>query len=518
MNLLDAWPPGAAGAALAIPLTWAVTALATPRQLGRAGVVAAALAVAVCLGQALAPGAAASGVKLDVVACAMLALVATLGAIVARFATTYLQGDPGLARHLRWLGLTLAAVTTLVVADNLAVMAVAWTATSLALHQLLTFHRDRPAALVAAHKKFLVSRLADASLLGCLALVHREVGSFDLDQIAAWAGTHPGLTPAMHAAAVLLVVAVALRAAQLPFHGWLTQVMEAPTPVSALLHAGIVNIGGYVLIRVAPWVGAADIARLLLVGVGLASVVVAALVMTTRVSAKVTLAWSTCAQMGFLLVQCGLGLWHLALLHLVAHSLYKAHAFLRAGSTVAGWRQRSVTQRAPARRGRSVALVVGVGAVVGAVAACAVVDAAATEALAIAVMAALVSLSMVPLLDHGDASARSAVVAGARASVVALLYVGAHAAAARLVPAPAAAPHLLAWALVGAAFVGLFAVKATLLAQPRGRLAQALYPWLAAGCYLDARFTRLLFRWWPPRLPRPRAPVSPFAVTAEARS
>ncbi len=92
----------------------------------------------------------------------------------------------------------------------------AWTATSLALHQLLTFYPDRTGALVAAHKKFLVSRLADLCLLACLPLVHASVGSLNLDQIAAWAGAHPGLSPSMHVAAVLVVVAVALKSAQLP--------------------------------------------------------------------------------------------------------------------------------------------------------------------------------------------------------------------------------------------------------------------------------------------------------------
>lgn len=85
---------------------------------------------------------------------------------------------------------------------------------------------------MAAHRNFLVSRLADRSRLGCLPLVYRDVGSLDLAKIATWVGLHPGLTPTMHVAAVLLLVTVALKSAQLPPHGWLTQVMEAPTPVS----------------------------------------------------------------------------------------------------------------------------------------------------------------------------------------------------------------------------------------------------------------------------------------------
>jgi len=340
--------------ALSIPATLALVALLSPRRAGLAATAALCLSLLFTAGAALEQGAAMTlGVRIDAVTSVMLLLVAALGVVIVRYSRTYLQGDPAVLRYQRFLLLTLSAVTALVIANNLLVIALGWTATSLALHQLLTFYPDRTAALVAAHKKFLVSRLADVCLLLSLALVHHDVGSLNLDQIFAWTGSHPDLPGSMHAAAILVVLTAALKSAQLPFHGWLTQVMEAPTPVSALLHAGVVNIGGFVLIRLAPWMSRAQPALLLLVVIGLVSAVIAALVMTTRVSVKVALAWSTCAQMGFMLVQCGLGLWHLALLHLVAHSLYKAHAFLSTGTAVEGFRLQALTQRPPApSRGR----------------------------------------------------------------------------------------------------------------------------------------------------------------------
>jgi NAD(P)H-quinone oxidoreductase subunit 5 len=129
-------------------------------------------------------------------------------------------------------------------------------------------------------------------------------------------------------------LAVILRTALFPVHGWLIQVMEAPTPVSALLHAGVVNLGGYVLIRFAPLLEAAATARWLLVAFGLGTALLAGLVMLTRISIKVRLAWSTVAQMGFMVLECGLGLYTLAALHLIGHSLYKAHAFLSASTVV----------------------------------------------------------------------------------------------------------------------------------------------------------------------------------------
>lgn len=525
MHALNPWSLGVHSLALAIPFILGGTALLRPRRTELACALALALALGISLSLAIGgvpPGGSALGVRLDLVTCVMLLLVCGIGYVIARYSRTYLDGDPRIATYDRWVLLTLGAVTALVIANNLLVIATAWTATSIALHQLLTLYPDRPAALVAAHKKFLVSRLADVCFWSCLVLVQGSVGSLDLDRIGGWATAHPDLTPWMHAAAVLAVIAVALKSAQLPFHGWLTQVMEAPTPVSALLHAGVVNIGGFVMIRLSPWMAHAPAAQLLLIVVGLITTVIAALVMTTRVSVKVALAWSTCAQMGFMLVECGLGAWHLALLHLVAHSLYKAHAFLSAGSAVETWRVRDLTRRPP--RPSVVRLGVATLAALGAAAACVMMVAALGGAnggtdLAVWVVALLIALSMVPLVGRAAAGAGSIAARAAIAAVVALLYLGWHASAVRLLPGAAALPGAgsLGWLLVGVAVIVQFAVKAALALRPDGRFARALYPWLFAGLYLDERFTRMTFRIWPPRLQRPTtARAIPVRDTVEA--
>jgi hypothetical protein len=141
-----------------------------------------------------------------------------------------------------------------------------------------------------------------------------------------------------------------VKCAQFPMHGWLIQVVEAPTPVSALLHAGIVNLGGFLLIMLAPLMSQAAIANWLLLIVAGLTCVAAALITMTRVSIKVLLAWSTVAQMGLMLVECALGLYGLALLHLVAHSCYKAYSFLAAGSQVESYLlQQLARPQAPGR-------------------------------------------------------------------------------------------------------------------------------------------------------------------------
>jgi NAD(P)H-quinone oxidoreductase subunit 5 len=263
----------------------------------------------------------------------MAALVQLLGTVIGSFSSRYLQGEAGQARYISALAAVLAAVHLLVMADHWLILIGAWAFVGVALQSLLCFYADRPFALLAAHKKRIADRLADVMLITAAALAWVEVGSGSLTALWAHIALH-GMSTAFQISAVALVLAVILRTALLPVHGWLIQVMEAPTPVSALLHAGVVNLGGVVLIQFAPLLEQATPARILLLVVGLVTAVLAGMVMLTRISIKVRLAWSTVAQMGFLLMECALGLYTLAALHLLGHSLYKAHAFLSASSIV----------------------------------------------------------------------------------------------------------------------------------------------------------------------------------------
>jgi len=260
-------------------------------------------------------------------------LVQFLGTIIGAFSSRYLQGEPRQSRYVSALAGVLAAVHLLLMAHHWLVLIAAWALVGVALQYLLCFYPDRPFALLAAHKKRVSDRLADVFLVVAAALAWWEVGSGSFTVL--WQHlSQQGATLPLQFSAVCLVLAVILRTALFPVHGWLIQVMEAPTPVSALLHAGVVNLGGFVLIRFAPLLEAAAPARWLLIVFGLGTALFAGLVMLTRISIKVRLAWSTVAQMGFMVLECGLGLYTLAALHLIGHSLYKAHAFLSASSAV----------------------------------------------------------------------------------------------------------------------------------------------------------------------------------------
>ncbi len=260
-------------------------------------------------------------------------LVQLLGTIIGGFSSRYLQGEPAVPRYVAALSGVLTAVHVLLLANHWVVLVIAWALVGTALRPLLCFYPDRPFALLAAHKKRVTDRLADVFLVTAAALAWWQVGSGSLSDLWQYIALN-GASTSLQMSAICLVLAVVVRTALLPMHGWLIQVMEAPTPVSALLHAGVVNLGGFVLIRFAPLLDAAPVARWLLVAFGLTTALFAGMVMLTRVSIKVRLAWSTVAQMGFMVLECGLGLYTLAALHLIGHSLYKTHAFLSASTVV----------------------------------------------------------------------------------------------------------------------------------------------------------------------------------------
>lgn len=271
--------------------------------------------------------------RLDVVSATMLAMIAVIGWAVLRYSATYLDGEARQGAFIGWMSATLAAVLMFVLAGNLVHLALAWIGTSLCLHRLLLFYPERLQAIRGARKKFIVARLSDVALIGAVALLWAAYGTPDIAMILADARLGIGSDGVILAAALLALAAV-LKSAQFPMHGWLTEVVDTPTPVSALLHAGVVNGGGFLLVRFADVMLLSPGVLAVLVMIGGFSALLGGLAMLGQPAVKNSLAWSTIAQMGFMIMQCGLALFPLALLHIVAHSFYKAHAFLSSGSAV----------------------------------------------------------------------------------------------------------------------------------------------------------------------------------------
>lgn len=266
----------------------------------------------------------------------MLVLVSFISWIVARFSNRYLDGESETGRYFQWLAVTTGAISLTVLAANLLFLLVCLLLTSIGMSRLLTHYRDRQAAQSAASLKFGLSRLGDLFLLMGTVALYQATGTLELPLLtdAVSRAVDSGPETALQFAAWMLVLCAFCKSAQFPFHTWLPDTMEAPTPVSALMHAGVVNAGGYLLIRTAPVVVQAPSAMTAAIIVGALTAAAAAVVMLTQSSVKRSLAWSTVAQMGFMILQCGLGAFSAAMLHLIAHSLYKAWAFLSSGDVL----------------------------------------------------------------------------------------------------------------------------------------------------------------------------------------
>ncbi len=273
--------------------------------------------------------------RLDAVSVTMLLLVTFVGWVVVRFSATYMDGEDRQGPFTGWLCAALAAVMLLVISGSLLQLGAAWIATSLFLHRLLLHYPDRVAAQRAGRKKWVTARLGDVALVAAIILLLATYGTGNIAIILAEARAS-GATGTAPWIAALLAIAALLKSAQFPTHGWLTEVMETPTPVSALLHAGVINAGGFLLIRLSDVMLLSPAVLAILVMLGGFTALFGGLVMLTQPAVKTSLAWSTVGQMGFMIFQCGLALFPLALLHIVAHSLYKAHAFLASGQAVDG--------------------------------------------------------------------------------------------------------------------------------------------------------------------------------------
>ncbi|EIC21071.1 NADH-quinone oxidoreductase subunit L [Thiorhodovibrio frisius] len=446
------------------------------------------------------------GVYVDAVTVIMLALVSLVGAVVSTYSRNYMAGDAREGYFHKWLMLTLAAILTVLVASNLLMFSLAWMATSLCLHRLLVFYPERPAAVLAAHKKFVFSRIGDVSLFVASLLIGATLHTMEFPGVyAALAGQTGPLPGTLQTAAWLIVLAAVLKCAQFPFHGWILQLMEAPTPVSALLHAGIVNAGAFLVIRMSPVMSLSGPALDTLAVIGLVTLAIASLVMLTQTSIKVSLAWSTSAQMGFMLLEAGLGLYSLALLHLVAHSLYKAHAFLASGSGVDGFRAPVLPFGHGAPQGWHW-LVAFQSALLMTLIAGFLFGIDPREQPALIVTGAVVAIATTQLLLQAlvlEDNAKLLIRATAIVGFVCLAYFGLHTAfehaiAGSVVPAqPASAAFEIAFgAGVVVVFVGLLLLQ-HLFTHLQGPLRQAIQVHLYNGLYVDILVTRLITRLWP---------------------
>ncbi|WP_396929331.1 proton-conducting transporter membrane subunit [Mycolicibacterium sp.] len=303
---------------------------------------AATIAVQVGRGLPVTAAVGGFGLAVDRLAAVLLLLVFSVSTVVQAFAIRYLAGDRRAAWFTAGASLLTSASAGLVTATTLIGLAISWTVAGVALCLLLSMYWHLPAARDGVRRTATAFVIGDLALWVAVVLATAHWGLLDLRAL----NTAELDVPLVPLIACLVVIAALSRSAQWPFHRWLPATLAAPTPVSALLHAGVVNAGGILLVRLAPLVSG-DVARVLTIAAGAATLTYGAVVMLVKADVKGALANSTMAQMGFMILTCGLGLWAATIFHLVAHGFYKATLFLSSGSAIA--QRRRASARPPAQ-------------------------------------------------------------------------------------------------------------------------------------------------------------------------
>lgn len=263
----------------------------------------------------------------DLVGAVFATLALAVTGIVQAWSVRHLEGDPRGGRFFTLTSALAGALTLTAAAQDLPTLLVGWLAASALVVGLITLGGTTPAGRTAVRRTLASFGIGDLALLVAALIALGSAGPSlrDLSTLdpatALWVGA-------------LVAIAAITRAASVPLHGWLPATLAAPTPVSAILHAGFVNAGALLLLRFAPL--DAWSAPLLVAIAGGTTVVIAGSAMLTRPDIKGRLVHSTAAQMGFMLLACAIGAWALAILHVVGHALYKSSRFLAAGSALRG--------------------------------------------------------------------------------------------------------------------------------------------------------------------------------------
>lgn len=264
----------------------------------------------------------------DMLSIIMISLVSFIGIVVCFFSKRYMTGD-ALYRKFFWnILILLLSVILMTVADNLLLFLSAWCCCNWILAQLIVHKSTWKAAKASGRLAIRNFILGFSLIILAFAILYKVTGSLSIQYIV----HNPNDSWYTLIALIILLIGAMTQSAIWPFHRWLISSLNSPTPVSALMHAGIVNGGGFLLARFAPlYFSAPEMLNIIFI-VGLTSALLGSLWKLMQHDVKRMLACSTMGQMGFMFVQFGLGLFASALAHLCWHGMFKAYLFLASGS------------------------------------------------------------------------------------------------------------------------------------------------------------------------------------------
>lgn len=274
-------------------------------------------------------------IQIDPLSVLMMLVITGVGFLIHLYSVGYMDGSRSYRRFFAEMNFFVFSMLLLVQAANFVFLIVGWAFVGLASYLLIGFDHDRPAAVAAAKKAFVMNVIGDIGMVVAAWLILREVGSLDYGAVFSAAPGAFADSGVAEAIGLLLFVGAAAKSAQVPLHTWLPDAMEGPTPVSALIHAAtMVTAGVYLVVRMHALYEIAPTASDVVAVVGGITLLMAATIAIAQVDIKRVLAWSTVSQIGYMIMGAGIGAYAGAMFHFLTHAFFKALLFLAAGIVI----------------------------------------------------------------------------------------------------------------------------------------------------------------------------------------
>lgn len=263
----------------------------------------------------------------------LTAIATVIGSLAVIFSVDYMHGDPNLGRYYFLVLLFIGAMAGLALTTSLFFLFVYWEITALCSFALISYYNDDPKAVAGGVKALIITQLGGVGLLALALAVYAQFGTYEFSALFNGAADFPAGVLALIAFCAL--AAAAAKSAQFPFHTWLPDAMEAPTPISALIHAAtMVNAGVYLLARFFPVFSVVPGWQTTVIAVGVITALLAALMAAVAYDLKRVLAYSTVSQLGYMVYAIGVGGVFTSMYHLLSHAVFKALLFLAAGAVI----------------------------------------------------------------------------------------------------------------------------------------------------------------------------------------
>jgi len=272
-------------------------------------------------------------IAVDPLSVFMMLVVAGVGCLIVGYSIGYMDGDDEERRYFAYMALFVFSMLLLVQGGNLLMLLAGWGLVGLSSYLLIGFWHERPSAIAAAKKAFVMNAIGDATMALALFLLIQRTGSLDFEAVFPQAGSLHGW--AANLIALGLLGGAVAKSAQLPLQTWLPDAMEGPTPVSALIHAAtMVTAGVYLIVRTHSLFEAAPRVEELAAGLGAATLLLAGLIALVQTDIKRVIAYSTMSQIGYMFLGVGLGAYANGMFHLMTHAFFKALLFMAAGIVI----------------------------------------------------------------------------------------------------------------------------------------------------------------------------------------